>query len=92
MQGCVTLPLARARFTQPNPHIYVLPLSGSERVEWQGTAWVQHCSIAGAQRRAMMSDDGEDAYYYHPEIYSRSFYAALFSFWCITILKSYQVL
>ena len=29
---------------------------GAERVEWQGTAWVQHCSIAGAQRRAMMSD------------------------------------
>ena len=50
-------PLARARFTQPNPHISVLPLSGSERVERQGTAWVQHCSIAGAQRRAMMMSD-----------------------------------
>ena len=70
----------------------LLPTSGAERVEWQGTAWLQHCSIAGAQRRAMMSDDGEDAYYYHPEIYLRSFYATLFSFWCITILKSYQVL
>ena len=33
-----------------------VPSSGSERVEWQGTAWVQHCSIAGAQRRAMMDE------------------------------------